>query len=33
VFVNAQMIGRRTKLDVPLQPDDKVMVLQALTGG
>lgn len=33
VFVNAQMIASRTELDIPLQPDDKVIVLQALTGG
>jgi molybdopterin synthase sulfur carrier subunit len=33
VFVNAQMIASRTDLDVALQPADKVMVIQALTGG
>jgi sulfur-carrier protein len=33
VFVNAQMIASRSQLDVPLQPQDKVMVIQALTGG
>ena len=33
VFVNARMIGSRAQLDIPLQPDDKVIVLQALTGG
>lgn len=33
VFVNAQMIASRTQLDVALQPQDKVMVIQALTGG
>jgi sulfur-carrier protein len=33
VFVNAQMISNRTQLDVPLGPQDKVMVIQALTGG
>ncbi|MDB5872830.1 MAG: molybdopterin synthase subunit MoaD [Ramlibacter sp.] len=33
VFVNARMIASRTQLDVPLQPQDKVMVIQALTGG
>jgi sulfur carrier protein ThiS len=33
VFVNAQMIASRTQLDVSLRPTDKVMVLQALTGG
>jgi sulfur carrier protein ThiS len=33
VFVNARMITDRVRLDVPLQGDDKVMVIQALTGG
>jgi sulfur-carrier protein len=33
VFVNAQMIPSRKWLDTPLQPQDKVMVIQALTGG
>ena len=33
VFVNARMIRDRTALDLPLQPGDKVMVIQALTGG
>jgi sulfur-carrier protein len=33
VFINARMIASRTQLDVDLQPDDKVMVIQALTGG
>jgi molybdopterin synthase sulfur carrier subunit len=33
VFVNARMIASRTRLDVPLAPHDKVMVIQALTGG
>jgi molybdopterin synthase sulfur carrier subunit len=33
VFVNARMIANRTQLDVALSPDDKVMVIQALTGG
>ena len=33
VFVNARMIADRARLDVPLAPDDKVMVIQALTGG
>ena len=33
VFVNAQMIRDRAALDVPLAGDDKVMVIQALTGG
>ncbi|MES2632822.1 MoaD/ThiS family protein [Caenimonas sp. SL110] len=33
VFVNAQMIRDRAALDIALQPEDKVMVIQALTGG
>lgn len=33
VFVNARMIADRGDLTVPLAPDDKVMVIQALTGG
>jgi sulfur-carrier protein len=33
VFVNAQMIASRSALDIPLRPQDKVMVIQALTGG
>ena len=33
VFVNARMIESRTRLDVALAPGDKVMVVQALTGG
>jgi hypothetical protein len=33
VFVNAQLIASRTRLDITLAPTDKVMVLQALTGG
>lgn len=33
VFVNARQIASRTQLDVPLGPGDKVMVIQALTGG
>jgi len=33
VFVNARMIASRTQLDIALQPQDKVMVIQALTGG
>jgi molybdopterin synthase sulfur carrier subunit len=33
MFVNARMIASRTQLDVPLAPGDKVMVIQALTGG
>ena len=33
VFVNAQMITSRTELDTPLDDEDKVLVVQALTGG
>ena len=33
VFVNARMIASRSDLGVPLAGDDKVMVIQALTGG
>ncbi|MDB5941168.1 MAG: molybdopterin synthase subunit MoaD [Ramlibacter sp.] len=33
VFVNARMIASRTSLDVALAPADKVVVIQALTGG
>ena len=33
VFVNAQMIRDRAALDIALRPGDKVMVIQALTGG
>lgn len=33
VFVNARMIASRSDLDVAVQPGDKIMVIQALTGG
>lgn len=33
VFVNARMIRDRASLDIPVQNEDKVMVIQALTGG
>ena len=33
VFVNARMIASRGNLELPLQAADKVMVIQALTGG
>ena len=33
VFVNARMIASRSELDIALQPQDKVTVIQALTGG
>jgi sulfur-carrier protein len=33
VFVNARQIADRAHLDLPLGEADKVMVIQALTGG
>jgi molybdopterin synthase sulfur carrier subunit len=33
VFVNGRMIGNRTELDLPLADADRVLVIQALTGG
>ena len=33
VFVNASMIASRSDLELPLEPADKVLVIQALTGG
>lgn len=33
VFVNGRMVTDRVNLDVPLAAADKVMVIQALTGG
>ena len=33
VFINAQLIASRSQLDIPLDAQDKVMVIQALTGG
>ena len=33
VFVNAAMIPSRSDLELPLAPADKVLVIQALTGG
>jgi hypothetical protein len=33
VFVNARMVTDRVNLDIPLVASDKVMVIQALTGG
>ncbi len=33
VFLNARLVTDRVNLDVPLQGGDKVMVIQALTGG
>lgn len=33
VFVNGEMIASRSELGRPLAPGDRVMVIQALTGG
>jgi molybdopterin synthase sulfur carrier subunit len=33
VFVNGEMIRSRGELGQPLAPEDRVMVIQALTGG
>ena len=33
VFINGRMIGDRSRLDIELAPADRVMVIQALTGG
>ena len=33
VFVNARLIPSRSDLELPLAPPDKVLVIQALTGG
>ncbi|AMO21617.1 hypothetical protein GCM10027034_02910 [Ramlibacter solisilvae] len=33
VFVNARQIADRSRLDIALEPGDKVHVIQALTGG
>jgi sulfur carrier protein ThiS len=33
VFVNGEMIASRSRLGVPLAADDRVLVIQALTGG
>jgi sulfur-carrier protein len=33
VFVNARQIADRAQLDIPLGEADRVMVIQALTGG
>jgi len=33
VFVNGQMLRNRSELGIALAPRDKVMVIQALTGG
>ncbi len=33
VFINQQMVLDRVHLDQPLRPQDRVLVIQALTGG
>jgi sulfur carrier protein ThiS len=33
VFINGEMIASRTELARALQPDDRIQVIQALTGG
>lgn len=33
VFINGRMIASRSKLALPLAPQDRVHVIQALTGG
>jgi molybdopterin synthase sulfur carrier subunit len=33
VFVNARMIASRSDLDVAVEPGDRIMVIQALSGG
>lgn len=33
VFINRVMVQDRAQLNQPLQPGDKVLVIQALTGG
>ena len=33
VFVNGEMIASRSELGQPLRPQDRVMVIQALSGG
>ncbi len=33
VFINAGMIASRSDLDVAVEADDRIMVIQALTGG
>jgi sulfur carrier protein ThiS len=33
VFVNGRMIPSRTKLDLQLGAEDRILVIQALTGG
>lgn len=33
VFVNGQMIASRSDLDVAVEPGDRIMIIQALSGG
>jgi len=33
VFVNGRMIASRNDLDVAVERDDRIMIIQALTGG
>lgn len=33
VFINQQMLAKRSDLTQPLRPGDQVLVVQALTGG
>lgn len=33
VFINQQMLTQRSQLDIPIASGDKVLVIQALTGG
>jgi sulfur carrier protein ThiS len=33
VFINQQMLGKRSDLTQPVQAGDQVLVVQALTGG
>lgn len=33
IFINQQMLSNRSQLDRPLASGDKVLVIQALTGG
>ena len=33
VFVNGRMVPDRARLDLPVGADDRIMVIQALTGG
>ena len=33
VFVNQTLVHERSRLDLPLQPGDRLLVVQALSGG